>query len=131
MCAICKELEEMDFDFTGHVVVYARRYTSGYTFAKGAFKTESKQIVPIVHGMDHNVCLGGAILEHCDDGVVTKCRFSKDLAGETAVKLITEGACGLSFVAIPVKRDGDIITSGTIRAVLFLDKNDVPRLVED
>lgn len=131
MCAICKELDEMDFDFVDHVVVYARKYTSGYTFAKDAFKTESEQIVPIVHGADPNVCLGGAILEHREDGVVAKCRFGKDLAGETAAKLITEATCGLGFLAIPVKRDGDIIRSGTIRAVLFLDKNDTPRLVED
>lgn len=131
MCAICKELKEIDFDFVDRVVVYARKYTSGHTFAKDAFKTESEQIVPIVHGMDCNVCLGGAILEHREDGVVAKCKFSKDLAGGTAAQLITEDTCGLSFLAIPVKRDGDIVTSGTIRAVLFLDKDDMPCLVED
>lgn len=121
----------MEFDFTDYIVVYDRKYTSGHIFVKDAFKTEPGQMVPIVHGRDHNVCLGGASLEHREGGVVAKCRFSKDLAGETAAKLVDEGKCGLSFLAIPVERDGDIITAGTIRAVLLLDKTEMCYVVED
>lgn len=121
----------MDFDFADYIVVYDRKYTSGHTFVKDAFKTDYEQMAPIVYDKDHNVCLGGAILEHREGGVVAKCRFSKDVAGEAAAELINEGKCGLSFLAIPVERDGDIITSGTIRAVLFLDKNNMHSIVED
>lgn len=121
----------MNYDFTDYIVVYDRKYTSGHTFLKDAFKTEPGQMVPIVHGRDHNVCLGCASLEHREGGVVAKCRFSKDSTGEVAAKLIDEDKCGLSFLAIPVERDGDIITSGTIRAVLFLDKNEMHSIVED
>ena len=120
-----------DFDFVDYIVVYDRPYNSGNTFLKDAFKTDFEQVVPIVHGMDHNVCVGGATLMHREGGVVAKCKFSKHLTGELAAKLVNEGKCGLSFLAVPVEREGGIITSGTIRAVLLLDKNNMYRIVED
>lgn len=119
-----------DLDFMTYIVIYDRKYNSGHTFLKDAFKTDYEQVVPIVHGRDHNTCVGGATLEHRERGVVAKCVFSKGSIGELAAKLIYDGKCGLSFLAIPVEREDDIITSGTIRAVLLLDKNEMSRVVE-
>ena len=120
-----------DFDFIDYIVVYGRKYNTGHTFIKDAFKTDFEQFVPIVYESDHNVCVGGAKLEHRDGGVVAKCKFGKDSLGELAAKLVDDGECGLSFLAIPVKREGGIIKSGTIRAVLLVDKHNMPCIVEE
>ena len=123
--------EMTEFDYTDYIVVYDRKYNTGHTFLKDAFKTNYEQLVPIVHRMDHDICLGGATLVHREDGVVAKCIFGKYLEGELALKLLNEGKCGLSFLVIPVKRTGDLIESGTIRAVLLLSKEYVPCVMEE
>lgn len=119
-----------EFDYIGYVVKYGCKYNSGNTFLKDAFKTDYEQIVPIVHNLDdHRLCLGGATLEHRDDGVVAKCKFGIYESGRIAKELLESGKCDLSFLAIPVKRKGEFITSGAIRAVLFLDKHYKPSIV--
>ena len=121
-----------DFDFTDYIVVYDRKYTSGYTFRKDAFKIDHEHIVPIVYASNHSLCLGHAVLEHRDGGIVAKCKFNDRDEGQFVKTSIVDGKdFAISFFATGIKREGDIIASGSIRAVIVTFKEATFRVVEE
>lgn len=109
----------MDFDFTDYIVVYDRKYTDGSTFRKGAFKVTRQPFVPIIFSTNPKECLGHAVLEYRDGGVVAKCKFSDTSIAQMAKTwVVDQDLYGISFIADGVKRDGNAVTSGWISAVI-------------
>lgn len=126
----------VDFDYIGYVVKYDCKYNSGNTFAKGCFKFDPEQIVPIVwYNSDvlqmFDRCFGGAKLEDCDDGIAAKCVFNKDDLDCLVLDLLNSGDLELSFYACPFERNDGIVTFADIKAVMVLPKSDKPRIVEE
>ena len=119
-----------EFDYTGYIVKYDRKYNSGNTFRKGCFKIDPERIVPIVEYQGTR-CFGGAKLEDRDDGLVTKCVFHKDFMGRFTLGLLELGDCDLSFYAGPIEREEDTVTFGDIKAILLMDRSHKPSIVEE
>lgn len=128
----------MDFDFTDYIVIYDRKYNSGHTFSKGAFKPTRTPFVPIVFSTNHDLrdgfvrpdsCVGHAVLDYLDNGVVAHCKFSDTEIGQMAKTLVVDdGTYDISFFAHRVIKKNDIVEHGLITGVILCVKDGCPRL---
>ena len=98
-----------------------KRIPDGIVFSHDTFERCNYMSVPI---FIHNTyscpedIVGTALLENRYDGIYAKCTFSDSERGRFAKKLLLDRAgFYLSFTAVHIKRDGDNIKSGLIRAV--------------
>lgn len=101
-----------EYDFVGYLLHYDVLYESGTIFAKDAFKVSDGQPKPIVMHYDvHNLhsenkCLGIAIIENRDDGIVAKCKFADTPEGTILKQLFsTSDDYGLSIYANGIQYD--------------------------
>lgn len=116
----------MDFDYTDYIVTYDRKYTNSLVFRKGAFKPTRQPFVPIIFSTNPKECLGHAVLEYRDGGVVAKCKFSDTSIAQMAkIWVVDQGVFGISFIADGVKRVGETVTSGWISAVIVCPEWDL------
>jgi hypothetical protein len=98
-----------DFDFIDYILRYNKLYDSDVVFYKDSFKSSDGLVRPIVMTGDAHMlegCLGEAILENREDGVIAKCRFNETDRGR-AIKDIfaTTDEYGLSVYANGIQYD--------------------------
>lgn len=87
---------EPEFDYIDYLFHYNVEYNTDVIFYKDAFKSSDGAIVPIVYqGEAHDLhlgsCLGEALIENRDDGVVAKCHFNETDKGKTVKEIFSEG----------------------------------------
>lgn len=131
-----------NFDFVDYILRYDKLYDSNVVFYKDSFKTSDGLVRPIVMTGDAHMlegCLGEAILENREDGVVAKCRFNETDRGK-AVKDIfaTTDKYGISVYANGIRYD-DLdrpspilkVKSANVWAVIVVPKARMIKVVGD
>ena len=130
-----------EYDFVDYLLRYDVLYESGVIFAKDAFKICDRCDAPIVMSRDvhnlgiHDVCLGIAIIENRDDGVVAKCKFGNtDEAKIIKEQFANDDYWGISIYANRIQYDESTIPtrekrvlSANIMCVTVLPKGYVLR----
>lgn len=112
-----------EFDYQDYILLYDRLRCDGVIFNQDAFRDSFQRIVPIVHGLEFNECLGMATLENDTLGVVAKCKFfDTDMGNVAKFALISSDELTLSCPIYRVKRDGKDVISGDIRCVSVIAK---------
>lgn len=121
----------MKYDFEDYIVHYDRLYEDGHIYSKDAFKSSDGLTVPIT--ANHwDFCMGIAVLENREDGVVAKCIFNDAVYSRMALgALMNENGYELVFEANEVERQGNKIVSGVITRVLYTPSEAVYHLVEE
>lgn len=114
------------YDFESYVVLYDRLYNSGRIFTRYCFNGSGGLAVPILCGSNRDEAYGWALLESRDDGVYAKCHFFETDGGKILKdELQNTENYGLTFLAVQIERQGELITSGLIRAVLAVPTSDL------
>lgn len=131
-----------NFDYVDYILRYDKLYSSNVVFYKDSFKSSDGLIRPIVMTGDTHMiegCLGEAILENKEDGVVAKCRFNETDRGK-AVKDIfaTTDEYGISVYANGIQYDNlgypvnvKKVKSAHVRAVIVVHKAGLIKVVGD
>lgn len=133
------------FDHTDYIARYVCLYSTDYIFVKECFKTSNDYLAPIVyvgHGHDWSnpqYCVGHAVLENREDGMIAKCSFLHNDVGQTAKDLVMNTKeYGLSVYANGIeyeKLDRPVMTKkilhADVLAVLLVPTVGIPRVKED
>lgn len=129
------------FDYADYIVLYDRKYNTGHTFVKGAFKMTRQPFVPIVFSTFNHLSenfvapderVGHAVLEYRDEGIFAKCKFNDTELGRMAkIWVAGEGIYDISFFANKVEEENGIIKSGLITGVILCMKEHMPSLIEE
>ena len=128
-----------------YIVRYDCLYNTNHIFAKGCFKSSNDYLVPIVyvgHGHDWSnpqYCVGHAVLENREDGMVAKCSFLHDDVGQIAKDLfVNTKEYGLSVYANGIQYDElhypsttKKILSARVIAVILVPTEGMPRVKEE
>lgn len=116
-----------EFDYQDYILLYDRMRSDGVIFHRGVFDKDIGKIVPIFNGnlaFDATQCLGVASIEQDDIGLIAKCKFSDTYMGSSAKSALLETEdMTISCPVYCVKRDGENVTFGDIRAVAVICKN--------
>lgn len=129
-----------EFDYVDYILYYDCPSENDVLFVKDSFKYSDGVLVPIVYvGNGHNCydpekCLGHALIENRDDGVVAKCTFNDYDYGAVAKELFdTKDVLGISVYANHISYDLlqstslKIVTSANVMAVIVLPKIAIPK----
>lgn len=133
-----------DYDFVEYILHYDVLYESGVIFAKDAFKVCDGHPAPIAMHYDvHDLhsggkCLGIAIIENRDDGVVAKCKFADTPYGKLLNEIFaTSDDYGISVYANQIQYDKTTcptsekkVLSANVACVIVLPKVAVLRPIK-
>ena len=131
-----------NFDFVDYILRYDKLYDSNVVFYKDSFKSSDGTIKPIVMNYDAHFqqhCLGEAVLENRDDGMVAKCRFNETDWGQAAKEIFANtDEYGISVYAIRIQYDNldppSVILkvkSANVMAVIVVPKVGLIKVVGD
>ena len=117
-------------DWVEYIVKYDRMYENGHIFNKHTFGSSNGRIVPIMFAestpkisskQEDNQCLGYAMLEERDDGMVAKCSFKDDSYGHYVKRILERGGLySLTFQTPPSLSLDKTVEQGIITAVLVV-----------
>lgn len=123
------------YDIVDYLLHYDREYNTDYIFYKDCFKSSNGNVVPIVwqgeaYDLHLGSCLGEAIIENRDDGVVANCHFNDTDKGKAVKELFANGdELGISIYANGIQYDNlgypvnlKKVSRATIKAVIVLPK---------
>ena len=129
-----------NYDYIDYLFHYNVEYNTDVIFYKDCFKSSDGAIVPIVYqGEAYDLhlgsCLGEAIIENRDDGVVAKCRFNETDKGKLVKELLTDGDdFGISVYANDIQYDNlgypvtlKKVLKASVKAVIVLVKIAKPK----
>lgn len=131
-------------EFTDYIARYDCLYNTNHIFAKGCFKRRDDYLVPIVyvgHGHDWSdpeYCVGHAVLENREDGMVAKCSFLHNDMGEIAKDLVVNTkdyglsvyATGIEYAKSEQPSTIKTILSADVKAVILVPTVGLPRVKE-
>jgi hypothetical protein len=130
-----------EFDFVGYIVFYDRMYENGLRFTRDLFKPNNGKTVPITFSTSAPPvsstirpyqCLGHAVLEDRDDGMVAKCKFNKGYFPNFLTRsLKNHHSYALTFESHLMEVLGNMTVEGTISSVLIVPDWNLLKCVED